>query len=407
MIEPIAITGIGMTTCLGLGVEENWRRIREGVTGLGPITRFELGDYPVRLGGEAPSLPPDLASELGPAAPEVLQLAATCREACRSAGLESFADGDDGLPRGERAALVLGSSLAGSSTGEAFFGEYLARGPQDASFAALEGYYVETQIDRLARLLGVRGPTALVSNACAAGASAIVRGAQLLRARRADVVLAAGYDPLSIFTFAGFGSLMALAQGATRPFARGRDGMLLGDGYAALVLERVETALESGRSPLGILAGHGESADSHHLTHPHPQGGGAALAMRRALESAGMAPDAIDYINCHGTATRANDLSEVRALREVFGGRLSKLPISSSKPYFGHTLGGAGAVEAVVTLLAIRDGFIPPTLHLDDLDPELGELDPTPVGRDASLRAAMSNSFGFGGSNTSLILARA
>jgi 3-oxoacyl-(acyl-carrier-protein) synthase len=129
--------------------------------------------------------------------------------------------------------------------------------------------------------------------------------------------------------------------------------------------------------------------------------------MRRALASAGMSPDGIDYINCHGTATKANDLSEVRAMREVFGGRLPSIPVSSSKPYFGHTLGGAGAVEAVVTLLAIRDGFIPPTLHLDELDPELGELDPTPAGREAPLRAAMSNSFGFGGSNTSLILARA
>ena len=282
-----------MTTCLGLGVEENWRRIREGVTGLGPITRFELGDYPVRLGGEAPSLPPDLASELGPAAPEVLQLAATCREACRSAGLSRSRTGDYGLPRGERAALVLGSSLAGSSTGEAFFGEYLARGPKDANFAALEGYYVETQIDRLARLLGVRGPTALVSNACAAGASAIVRGAQLLRARRADVVLAAGYDPLSIFTFAGFGSPMALAQGATRPFAgAGRDApwAWIRGARPREGRDRARVRAQSPRDPRGPRRIGGLPPPDASLFRRE-----AAPRSRcaRALESAGMAPDAI------------------------------------------------------------------------------------------------------------------
>jgi 3-oxoacyl-[acyl-carrier-protein] synthase II len=397
--EPIAITGVGITTCLGAGVEENWRMLRAGRTGLGGITRFDVGDSPVRLGGEAPGAPA-AAGEPWPA--EALQLERACAEARAMA-----AAAGRGFPDPSRRGLVVGSSLAGSSTGEAFFGGYLARGAAGADYGLLEGYYVEGQLERLARALGIAGPSVLVSNACAAGASAIAGAARLLAARRADLVVAAGYDPLSVFTFAGFGSLMALARGPTRPFTRGRDGMLLGDGYAALVLERAGDAEAAGRRPAGLLLGCGESTDAHHLTHPHPEGGGAALAMRRALAMAGLSPDDIDYVNCHGTGTRPNDLSETRALRAVFGERLARLPVSSSKPFFGHTLGGAGAVEAVVTVLALQRGFLPATLNLDEPDPDLGALDLVPEGRPAGIRRAMSNSFGFGGSNASLVLARA
>jgi 3-oxoacyl-[acyl-carrier-protein] synthase II len=399
--EPIAIIGIGITTSLGVGVEENWRMLRGGKTGLAEITRCDRGYYAVRLGGEAPA-PPDSTAAAGPASPELLQLERACGEA-----LARAAAAGGGFPDPSRTALVVGSSLAGSSTGEAFFGGYLARGPAGADYALLESYYVEGQLERLARGLGAAGPSTLVSNACAAGASAIARAARLLDAGRADLVVAAGYDPLSIFTFAGFGSLMALARGPTRPFTRDRDGMLLGDGYAALVLERAADAAAAGRRPAGLLLGHGESTDAHHLTHPHPEGGGAVLAMRRALAMAGLSPDEIDYVNCHGTGTRPNDLSESRALRAVFGERVARLPVSTSKPFFGHTLGGAGAVEAVVTVLALQHGFLPPTLNLDEPDPELGELDLVPEGRPADIRRAMSNSFGFGGSNASLVLARA
>ena len=396
--DRIAITGVGMTTCLGEGARECWKQIQRGVSGLGRITRFDTGDYPISGGGEAPRLP----ERSGDGPEEILRLERTCQEALDDARDACGPPADDG-----RMALVVGSSLAGSSTGEAFFRSYLERGPSGADYARLEGYYMEASLERLARRFGIRGPSVLVSNACAAGGSSIARGASLIESGRADRVLCAGYDPLSIFTFAGFGSLMALTPTAVRPFSRTRDGMLLGDGYACLVLERSRDVHRRGSTPRAFLSGRGESTDSHHLTHPHPEGSGAALAMRRALARSCLAPEAIGYVNCHGTATRPNDSAEGKALRAVFGARLETLPVSSSKPFFGHTLGGAGTVEAVVTILALENQFLPPTLNLDEVDPELGKMDLVRVGREASFEHAMSNNFGFGGSNVSLVFSRA
>ncbi|HVR74440.1 MAG TPA: beta-ketoacyl synthase N-terminal-like domain-containing protein, partial [Planctomycetota bacterium] len=266
-VELIAVTGLGIGTCLGWGLEATWKGIRSGASGLGPITRFALGDYPVRAGGEAPPAPAESPSAVCP--DELEQLAAACLEACRGAGHENGV-----FPEPHRSALVIGSSLAGSSSGEAFLDSYAARGPRGADYGKLEGYYIEGHLDLLARRFGILGPSILVSNACAAGASSIAKGASLLCAGRADRVLCAGYDPLSIFTFSGFGSLQALSVTHMKPFSAERDGMLLGDGYAALVLERLPDARARGATLQGTLRGHGESADSHHLTHPHPEGSG-------------------------------------------------------------------------------------------------------------------------------------
>ncbi len=393
----IAVTGRGLTTCLAEGCEESWRRIHSGLSSLGQITRFETGDYPVSLGGEAPPL------EVSPldGCEEMHRLERACQEAFQEAsrrfGLRSLEG---------RSALVVGSSLAGSSTGESFFRSYLEDGPTGADYSRLEDYYRESHLECLARRFGICGPSFLVSNACAAGGSSLARGASLLRSGRADRVLCAGYDPLSIFTFAGFGSLMALTHTTVRPFSKTREGMLLGDGYACVVLERAADVRRRGFVPGAYLLGYGESTDAHHLTHPHPEGSGAVLAMRRALGLAGLSPAEIGYVNCHGTATRPNDSAEGKALRSVFGDRLATLPVSSSKPFFGHTLGGAGTVEAVVTLLALEHQFLPATLNLDEVAPELGDMDLVPVGRDASFDTAMSNNFGFGGSNVSLVFGR-
>lgn len=388
-MERVSVTGIGLRTCLGSSAEECWRRVAAGVSGLSPIQRFPLGDYPVVEGGEIPG------ERGGGAAWELDQIACVAEEACGGA-----------VPPGE-GALVLGSSLAGSSAAEAFFRSYLERGPAEADYTVLEGYYVETGLAALARRIGTSGPSLLLSNACAAGGSAIARGASLVRSGRAPWALCIGYDPLSIFTFAGFGSLMALTRSRVRPFDSCRDGMLLGDGFAAVLLEPEAHAARRRRRPLAHLLGKGESTDAHHLTHPHPEGSGAAVAMRRALESAHTQPDEIDYVNCHGTATRPNDAAEARGMRAVFGERLSRLPVSSLKPFCGHTLGGAGGVDAVLTILALERQFLPPTLNLGDPDPDLGALDLVPRGRPATLQKAMSNNFGFGGSNVSLVFERA
>jgi 3-oxoacyl-[acyl-carrier-protein] synthase II len=385
-------------------VEANWERLRAGVSGLGAVTRFAVGDYPVKNGGQAPD--PPAGGTAGGEAPglEMGHLLGAVAEAMRGAGLASGR-----VPDPARAAVVIGSSLAGSSAADRFFADYREKGPAAADYALLEDYYIEEQLRLLAERAGAEGPALLVSNACAAGGSSVAQAARWLLAGRADLVIAAGYDPLSVFTFGGFGSLQALSPTGVRPFSRHRDGMLLGDGFAALVIERQSDAKrrsdakQAGRRPLALLAGWGEATDAHHLTHPHPQGAGAALAMRRALARAALPAEAIDYINCHGTGTRPNDVSEVRAMRRVFGARLASIPMSSSKPFFGHTLGGAGTVEAVVAILALARGFLPATLNLDEVEPEFAGLDFLPRGRAARVGHVMSNSFGFGGANTSLI----
>jgi 3-oxoacyl-[acyl-carrier-protein] synthase II len=323
------------------------------------------------------------------------------REACRHAGFPGT------LPADLNAAVAIGSSLAGSTAADHFFRSFAEKGPVDVDYALLEGYYMEGVLETISGRLGTAGPAVLVSNACAAGGSSLAQGARWLRDGSADLVVAAGYDPLSLFTFSGFGSLLALSTTKLRPFSRNRDGMLLGDGFAAVVLEPAWRARAAGRRVLAELSGCGESTDAHHLTHPHPRGEGAALAMRRALDMAGLSPADIDAINCHGTATRPNDRSEAAAMREVFGDRLAEIPLGSSKPFFGHTLGGAGAVEAVVTILSIIHQFLPANLNLDEIDPEFGALDIVREGRRAAVRHAMSSNFGFGGSNVSLIFSRA
>jgi 3-oxoacyl-[acyl-carrier-protein] synthase II len=406
---------MGVTTCLGVGVDAAWERLAAGVPGIAPVRRFDPGDYPVQEGGEAP--PPATGERSGDLSVEAEHLLGVVREALRGAGFEHgrLTEGriEGGVRRGPqldpaRIGLAIGSSLAGSSAADGFFaGGQVGRG--GAASGLLAEYYLENLLDALASRLGIEGPAVLISNACAAGGSSIAEAGRWLASGRVDLAVAAGYDPLSLFTFAGFGSLLALSTSRVRPFSRNRDGMLLGDGYAALVLEPLAAAARGAgaRAPIGLLSGWGEATDAHHLTHPHPEGAGAALAMRRALERAGLEPGDIGYINCHGTATGPNDKAEVRAMRAVFGDHLARIPLSSSKPFFGHTLGGAGAVEAVVTLLALARGFLPATLHLDDVDPEFAGLDFLPAGRSAAARHAMSNSFGFGGANASLVFSRA
>jgi len=398
--DPIAITGYGIITSLGIGAEANWERLCAGSSGLGPITRFDVSGYPVGDGGEAPAIP----AEEEAAFPSLLRpLAYLSRAIGEALAMAGFA----GSHGDRRTGLVIGSSLAASDSSERFFRSYIEHGPAGADYSPLEGYFVEDHLARLTEHLGIRGPALLVSNACAAGGSSLARAAELIRTGRCDRVLATGYDALSPFTHAGFGSLMALSRGATRPFGRGRDGMKLGDGYAALHIEPLSAARRAGRTVRGLLSGYGESADAHHLTHPHPEGLGAALAMRRALATAGLEPADIDYINCHATATPSNDAAEVRSLRTVFGERLSRIPINASKPNFGHTLGGAGTVEAVATLLVLVHQRVPPTLNVEDLDPDAAGLDLVPEGRPVSVRHAMSNSFGFGGCNASVVLSLA
>ncbi len=382
MHDAVVITGMGLVSCLDGDLPGTWQRLLAGESGIGPITSFDVRDYPVKDAGEAPPLP-------GGGDP----LEAACGEALGQAGIAQIADP-------ARCGLVIGSSLAAAASSERFWEGHL-RGESDP--ALLESYAVEPMLDRLSRRFDLRGESVLVSNACAAGGSSIVAAADLLKLGRLDLVLACGSDPLDLHTFAGFGVIRALAENVMHPFSPRRDGMKLADGHAALVLERESAARRAGRQPLARLLGYGESADAYHRTQPQPQGTGAALAMRRALAMAGLEPDQIDYVNLHATATPANDLAEFRALREVFGERVHEMPLHATKPALGHTLGAAGTVEALVTLMVLIAQQFPPTLGVGELEEEMGRLDLIPQRRDSIVRQGMSNSFGFGGSNTSLI----
>jgi 3-oxoacyl-[acyl-carrier-protein] synthase II len=246
----------------------------------------------------------------------------------------------------------------------------------------------------------------IISNACASGANAIGHAWSLIRTGRAERVLAGGYDALAQVTFAGFDVLQALSPTGCRPFDVGRDGLALGEGAAVLTLETRESARRRGASILGVLAGYGAATDIHHLTQPHPEGNAAWASMTAACDSAGLAPTDIDYVNAHGTGTVLNDSAEATAINRWAGARAPTLPVSSTKSSVGHLLGAAGAVEAVVCLMALREGFLPPSSTTETVDP-LCRFPVVTRPRPAMLRAVLSNSFGFGGSNASLVFRRA
>ena len=253
--------------------------------------------------------------------------------------------------------------------------------------------------------LGHSGPTCIISNACASGTNAIGHAWELIRSGQAERALTGGYDALSQLVFAGFDSLQTLSPTACRPFDAHRDGLALGEGAAIVALETLEGARRRGAAILGEVIGYGTTLDGHHLTQPHPEGDAALTAMKLACASAGVTPEDIDYVNAHGTGTPLNDRAEARAIGRWAGSRAASLPVSSTKAGIGHLLGAAGAVEAVVCLMALRDQWLPPETAFDTPDPACN----FPVVRapqDASVNVVLSNSFGFGGVNATLILRR-
>lgn len=272
----------------------------------------------------------------------------------------------------------------------------------------VQQYQMPSQGVMAAAALGISGPVTMVSNACASGANAIGQAFQLIRCGRASQVLAGGYDALCELVFAGFDSLQALTTGVPRPFDARRDGLALGEGAGVLAIESLSAAEARGAEVLAEITGYGTSTDLHHLTQPHPEGEAALRSMQAACRQAGVRPDGIDYVNSHGTGTPLNDVAEAHALRrwcEEAGCDPARLRVSSTKGSIGHLLGGAGAVEAVICLLAMREGFLPPSAGVEEPD-EAVVFDLVRAPRSAALRRTLTNSFGFGGANATLILER-
>ncbi len=405
--QTLVITGMGAVTPVGIGVAAYWSALTRGQCGVGPITRFDASDLPVRIAAELKGfdpvdfMPKTLARTMDP----FMQFAfVAAQEALTDSGLAVEAESD-------RIGIVMGTAMGGVTTVAHTQEAYDAGHRVGPRFVPMTiGNIAAAQI---AIAHGIHGPSLTVGTACSAGGDAMMTAAMLLKSGEADAVLAVGGESiLCPIVVSGLSQAKALSRRndnpaqACRPFDRDRDGFVIGEGGGALLIETEAHALARGAKIHAVLAGYANTSDAHHVTAPCPDGAGAAACMKRALARAGMQPSDIGYINAHGTSTPLGDKAETLAVKAVFGGRESAPPVSSTKSATGHLMGAGGLTEAIACIKAIQDGILPPTLHLDTPDPDC-DLDYVPnTARKADISAAMSNSLGFGGQNSSIILSR-
>lgn len=403
----IVITGLGMVTPLGNTVEGTWERVKKGESGIALITHFDTSQFSVRIGGSIREfditqyLPAKEARKMDPFIH--YGLAAGC-QAIEDAGLQITEDNAD------RVGIAIGSGIGGLPGIEKGTQIYLASGPRKLSPFYVPSNIINMISGNLSIQCGARGPNYAIVTACTTGTHNIGDAARIIEYGDADVMIAGGAEMATSPTgLGGFAAARALStrnddpQGASRPWDRDRDGFVLSDGAGVMVLEEYEHARRRGARIYAELIGYGMSADAFHMTAPAEDGRGAVKCMENALRNAGINPDQVDYVNAHGTSTPAGDVVETRAVKQVFGHHARQLAISSTKSMLGHMLGAAGGVEAILSVLAIRDQLAPPTINLHNPDPEC-DLDYVPhAARPMRLQVALSNSFGFGGTNGSLI----
>jgi len=385
----VAVTGVGIICSIGRNADEVWRSIRESRAGIGKLTRFAGETFPTDLAAE-------VQGELR--VRDAKRLSRSDKLAIIAAG-EALAQAGD-VAR-DRAIVSTGTSTGGLLEGEDFFFTRLVRGRQRTPVSRVLQQPTSSPSDAVARAFALGGGVVSNATACASGGAAIGLAADYLGSRHADVALAGGTDALCRLTYSGFNVLQAVDAEPCAPFDAQRKGITLGEGAAYLVLERWDDAVARGANILAELCGYGATCDAHHPTAPHEEGRGAASAMRAAMSEAGV--DGVDYVNAHGTGTALNDSAESKAIATAVG----HVPTSSTKSYFGHTLGAAGGVEAVITVLAIVHQLAPPTLRLANAaeDCTLDYIPHTP--RPMAMTSALSNTFGFGGSNVALLFRRA
>lgn len=397
----VVVTGVGIASALGLGWRKNADGFRAGRTAFRTVTLFDVSRRRAKTAAEMdlPSVLPK--TRLNPRHESRMDRAARMLVL---AGLEAWQQ--SGWSVSDRLPVVLGTSAGGMSVGEEYYRQALRQPARHhRQPARVLHYLAQTQARLMSEALGIDGPVTLLSNACASGSNAIGMAWEMIRAGSAARVIAGGYDALSLMVFSGFDTLQALSPTLCRPFDAARDGLTLGEGAAVLALESLDSARRRNADILGEILGYGSFLDLHHLTQPQPQGQAAWAAMQAACRVAEISPEQVDYINAHGTGTPLNDSSEAQAITRWAGSRAAALPVSSTKAGIGHLLGGSGAVEAAVCLMALREQFLPPQTSLDTPDAACG----FPIIRqptEARLRTALSNSFGFGGSNATLILGR-
>ena len=408
----VVVTGLGTINPVGGDVESTWSKLLNGISGVGPITAIDASDLPSKIAGEVSDfdveafIPRRKARRMDRYG-QFFWVAA--REALADAGI-AYEPED---PAAYRAGVVVGTGIGGVATYEEELTTLLEVGPHRLSPFGIPKIIANMAGGQVSIDFNLYGPNTTAVTACAASANAIGDAAAIIARGAADVMLAGGADAaITRFAMGGFAQARALStrnddpEGASRPFDANRDGFVMAEGAAALVLEEREHALERGAPVYAEIVGYGMSADGYHVTLPRPGGDGAARAMQSALDDAGIVAGQVSYMNAHGTSTAANDVTETMAIKTVFGDDAYRVPISSTKSMTGHLLGGAGAIEAVVSVLAIRDGIVPPTINLTDPDPEC-DLDYVPgEARTVDVEYAMSNSFGFGGHNVVLVFRR-
>ncbi|MDW8069051.1 MAG: beta-ketoacyl-ACP synthase II [Anaerolineae bacterium] len=402
----VVVTGVGAVTPLGLTAEETWQGLLAGRSGIGPITQFDSSHLPVRIAGEVKGFDPGRYMP-----PREVRRIARASQLALAAAQEAVAMA--GLPPhlGERASVVIGTGIGGLEWAFAQARVLWEQGWERVSPFGIPASLPNMPAYHISRWAQALGPISTVVTACAAGTQAVGEGAEVIRRGAADVVIAGGVEGfIHEIAIAGFAAMRALSTGnddpqrASRPFDARRDGFVLAEGAGVLVLERLEHARARGVPILAEVLGWSSSSDGFHVAQPDPEGQGATRAMRWALADAGVRPEEVDYINAHATATPLNDIIETRAIKSVFGPYAYRVPISATKSMLGHTMGGAGAIEAVVCVLTLRDQAIHPTINLEEPDPEC-DLDYVPgQARRAAVRVVLSNSFGLGGQNACLVL---
>ncbi|MDP4103868.1 MAG: beta-ketoacyl-ACP synthase II [Bacillota bacterium] len=403
----VVVTGVGAVTPLGNDIETTWKNIVAGKSGIGPLTRVNADEYPAKVSAEAKDFNPEDFIERKEARKmdRFTQFAvAAAQMAVKDANLIINDENS------HRVGVWIGSGIGGMETFEQQFETFLQRGYRRVSPFFVPMLIPDMATGQVSIMLGARGFNSCTVTACATGTNSIGDAFKVIQRGDADAMISGGAEaPITRMSVAGFCANTALSTNpdpatACRPFDKNRDGFIIGEGSGIVVLEELEHALARGAKIYGEIVGYGATGDAYHITAPAPGGEGGARAMKMALNDAGLAPEAIDYINAHGTSTEYNDKFETAAVKEVFGDHAYKLAMSSTKSMTGHLLGAAGGIEAIFSVLTIRDSILPPTINYETPDPEC-DLDYVPnTARPQTINTVMSNSLGFGGHNATIVL---
>jgi 3-oxoacyl-[acyl-carrier-protein] synthase II len=403
----VVVTGMGLVIPTGIGVQTAWENVCQGKSGIGFLTRFDTNGFETRIAGEVKGFNPELyidKKEIKKMDLFIHYSIAATKEALEDAQLAITPENS------ERIGVIVGTGLGGLPSIEKYHKVLLDRGPSRITPFFIPMLIANLASGQIAIQFGPKGPNTCMVTACATGAHCIGDAFRAIVYGDAEAVIAGGTEAnITPLTVGGFNAMKALStrndepEKACRPFEKNRDGFVVAEGAGILILEELQFALSRKAKIYGELIGYGYTGDAYHITAPSPDGDGAVRCMRMAIKDAGLRPEDVDHINAHGTSTPLNDLTETLAIKTVFGDRAKKIPISATKSMTGHLLGAAGSTEAIFTILAIRDGIMPPTINYEVPDPQC-DLDYVPnVARRKPLRVAMSNAFGFGGTNATLL----